>query len=103
MGAAVLFTRSYEYNFSELKMKIAAVLIYKPKGWEWKKEENICLRKWEKDREVQKCVRVDGEVKMICIIHEAYLFISGSVIVVACIEEVSTFGTEYLGRADWML
>ncbi len=54
MGAAVLFTRSYECNFSELKMKIAAVLIYKPTGWEWKKEENICLRKWEKDREEQK-------------------------------------------------
>lgn len=48
-------------------------------------------------------MRVDGEVKIIHIIHEAYLFISGSVIVEACIEEVSTFGPEYIGRADWML
>lgn len=44
--------------------------------------------------------RVDGEVKILCIIHEAYLFISSSVIVATLIEEVSTFGAEYLGRAD---
>lgn len=43
---------------------------------------------------------VDGEVKILSIIHEAYLFISSSVIVATYIEEVSTFGAEYLGWAD---
>lgn len=44
--------------------------------------------------------RADGEVKILSIIHEAYLFISSSVIVATYIEKVSTFGAEYLGRAD---
>lgn len=42
-------------------------------------------------------MRVDGEVKILYIIHEAYLFISGSVIVTACIEEVSMFGAAWPG------
>lgn len=45
-------------------------------------------------------MRVDGEVKILRIIHEGYFFISGLVIVTACIKEVSTFGAEYLGWAD---
>lgn len=51
-------------------------------------------------KERQKCMRVDGEVKILRIIHEGYFFISGLVIVTACIKEVSTFGAEYLGWAD---
>lgn len=104
MGPAILFTCSYECNFSELKMKIAVVLIYKPTGRGKKKKKHLHKKVRKNtaanEREAKMQGRVDGGVKTLSIIHEAYLFISSSVIVATYIEKVSTFGAEYLGRAD---
>lgn len=80
MGAAVLFTCSYECNFSELK--IAAVLIYKPTEGEKKHLlKKVRKKTGRNEREAKMLGRVDWEVKILSIIHEAYLFISSSVIV----------------------